>query len=183
MPYARTNYTLQEIKLGFRKLDTNVTQGNDPATGVPNTQPKPHADIHGADELHSHPLFAKARVTAGDGPGTHSVMDETVMQTELVAVFNDANMQQFLVNVDAGNDAGINVNLTASPGAADVYKANKGAPGATVTNAAVVAFFLKVRPNPSNKDVPIIQTCVPMTVPYTAGQLVTKKGVVKGFTH
>ena len=85
MPYARTNYTLQEIKLGFRKLDTNVTQGNDPATGVPNTQPKPHADIHGADELHSHPLFAKARVTAGDGPGTHSVMDETVMQTELVA--------------------------------------------------------------------------------------------------
>src|SRR5215469_8795303 len=119
MPYARTNYTLQEIKLGFRKLDTNVTQGNDPATGVPNTQPKPHADIHGADELHSHPLFAKARVTAGDGPGTHSVMDETVMQTELVAVFNDANMQQFLTNVDAGNEASINVNLTASPGAAD----------------------------------------------------------------
>lgn len=182
MPYARTNYTLQDIKLGFRSLDTNLTQGNDPS-GVMKGQPKPHAAIHGADELHSHPLFAKARVTAGDGPGTHSVMNETQMHTELVAVFNDANMQQFLHQVDAGNDANINVNLTNTPGNADVYKANKGAPGATVTHGAVVAFFLKVRPNPGNKDVPIIQTCVPMTTPYTAGQLVTKKGVVKGFTH
>lgn len=183
MAYARQNYTFQEIKLGFRTLDTNLIKGNDKNTGAFSTQPKPHAEIHGADELHSHPLFAKARVTAGDGPNTHSVMDETQMQTELVAVFNDANMQQFLLRVDAGNDAHVNVNLTNAAGVADVYKANKGAPGATSTQGAVVAFFLKIRPNPGNKDVPIIQTCVPMTTPFTAGQLVNKKGVVNGFKH
>jgi hypothetical protein len=180
MPYARTNYTLKDIQLGFRDIDTNRTQGN--KGGVFGGQPKPHGNIHGADELHSHPLFAKARVTAGDGPGTHSVMDETQMQAALVGVFNNPSMQPFLATVDAGQDANVNVNLAASPGAADVYKANKGG-GATTANGAVVAFFVKVRPNPGNKDVPLIQTCVPRTTPFNPGDLVTKKGVVKGFKH
>jgi hypothetical protein len=180
MPYARTNYTLKDIQLGFREIDTNRTQGN--KGGVFGGQPKPHGSIHGADELHSHPLFAKARVTAGDGPGTHSVMDETRMQAALVGVFNNASMQPFLANVDAGQDAHVNVNLAASPGVADVYKANQ-AGGATTAHGAVVAFFIKVRPNPGNKDIPLIQTCVPRTTSFNPGDLVTKKGVVKGFTH
>jgi hypothetical protein len=178
MPYARTNYTLQDIQLGFRSIDTNRTLGNQ--AGAFGQQPTPHGHIHGADELHSHPLFARARVTAGDGPGTHSVMNETAMQNALVGVFNDAGMQPFLQQVDAGGDAHVNVNLTASPGAANIYKRNKAAVGATTTNAAVVAFFLKIRPNPGNRDVPIIQTCVPHAAPL---QLVTKKGAVKGFKH
>jgi hypothetical protein len=74
------------------------------------------------------------------------------------------------------------VNLAASAGSADVFKANQGG-GATTTNGAVVAFFIKVRPNPGNKDIPIIQTCVPRTASFNPGDLVTKKGVVKGFTH
>jgi hypothetical protein len=180
MPYARTNYTLKDIQLGFRDIDTNRTQGN--KGGVFGGQPKPHGNIHGADELHSHPLFAKARVTAGDGPGTHSVMDETQMQAALVGVFNNANMQGFLANVDAGQDANVNVNLAATPGVADVYKANKGG-GATTANGAVVAFFVKIRPNPGNKDVPLIQTCVPKTTLFGPGQLVNKKGDVTGFKH
>jgi hypothetical protein len=65
MPSARTNYTLKDIQLGFREIDTNQTQGSQ--GGVFGGQPKPHGNIHGADELHSHPLFAKARVTAGPG--------------------------------------------------------------------------------------------------------------------
>jgi len=105
------------------------------------------------------------------------------MQTALVAVFNDAQMQPFLTTVDNGQDAGVNVNLTVTPGTADVYQVKKGGGGTTSTNAAVAAFFIKVRPNPGNKDVPIIQTCVPRTTPFNPGDLVTKKGVVKGFTH
>ena len=181
MPYARQNYGLIDIQMGFRSIDTNLTQGA--LGGIKGTQPTPHAAIHGADELHAHPIFARARVTAGDGPGTHSTMNEVAMQTELVAIFNDPNMQPFLAQVDGGNDVVININLTNTPGVAKVHKANKGGVGATTTQGAVVAFFLKVRPNPGNRDVPIIQTCVPMTTPYTAGQLKTKKGVVKGFTH
>jgi hypothetical protein len=181
MPYARTTYTLKDIQLAFRDIDTNRTQGNQ--GGQFGTQPAPHGQLHGAQGLFSHPLFAKARVLAGDGPGTHSVMDETQMQTALVGVMNDASMQPFLANVDAGNDAHVNVNLNATPGNADVYKANKVGGGATTTNGAVMAFFVKIRPNPGNKDVPIIQTCVPRTTPFNPGDLVTKKGVVKGFTH
>jgi hypothetical protein len=181
MPYTRTNYKLVDIQLGFRSIDTNMTQGN--VGGQAGTQPVPHADKHGADELRFHPIFAKARVTAGDGPKTHSVMDQTEMQAALVDVFNDAQMQPFLTKVDNGDDAHINVNITgASPGVADVYKADNNG-GATHTQGAVVAFFIKVRPNPNNKDVPIIQTCVPMTTQFTAGQLVNKKGVVNGFAH
>jgi hypothetical protein len=182
MPYARTSYTLAEIKLGFRALDTNLTQGNQ--GGAFPTQPKPHGDLHGAaDELHMHPLFAKARVTAGDGPNTHSVMAELPMHTALVGVFNDAGMQPFLATVDAGADAHVNVNLNATPGNADVYNKDKKTGVVNSANGAVLAFFIKIRPNPSNKDVPIIQTCVPRTTAFNPGDLVTKKGVVKGFTH
>jgi hypothetical protein len=108
-------------------------------------------------------------------------MDQLQMQTELVGVFNDPNMQPFLANVDHGQDQGVNINLTNSPGNAEVFKQTKG--GVTQNNWAVVAFFVKIRPNPNNKDIPIIQTCVPRTTPYNPGDLVTKKGVVKGFTH
>ena len=181
MAYARTTYTLIDIQLGFRSIDTNLTQGN--TGGHIGTQPKPHANLHGADELHSHPLFAKARVTSGDGPGTHSVMNELTMQTSLVGIFNDLNMQPFLANVDAGNDSGVNVNLNASPGSADVYKLNKKTGVFATTNSAVVAFFIKIRHNPGNLDITIIQTVVPQTTPYTGGQLVNKKGVVNGFTY
>jgi hypothetical protein len=178
MPYARTNYSLKDIQMGFRSLDTNLTQGA--VGGKFGSQPKPHAEIHGAGELHSHPLFAKARVTAGDGPGTHSVMKELEMHTALVGVFNDPNMQPFLQDVDAGNDAKVNVNLTAAAGTAAVYKLSKKTGTTSSSNGAVVAFFIKIRPNPGNQDVPIIQTCVPNTAPL---QLSTKKGAVLGFKH
>jgi hypothetical protein len=177
MPYARNNYTLAEIKLAFRSIDTNRTVGAQ--GGKFGQQPTPHAHIHGADELHAHPLFARARVTTGDAT-THSVMDETTMQNALVGVFNDGNMQPFLQQVDAGNDVHVNVNLGATPGSANVYKLVKNTGQVTTTNAAVVAFFLKIRPNPGNKDVPIIQTCVPHVQTL---QLVTKKGKVLGFKH
>lgn len=182
MPYARTTYKYSDIKLAFEAIDSNKTMGGvvQPDGSVrQGTQPKPHGHIHGADALHRHPLFAKARVTSGDGPGTHSVMAEHEMLTALVPVFNSAAIQPFLQQVDAGNDATVNVNLSASPGSVDVFKkSHKTGAVSSSLNQAVVAFFLKIRPNPTNKDIPIIQTCVPHIAPL---QLTTKKGATLGF--
>jgi hypothetical protein len=189
MAYARTNYTQVDIKLAFREIDTNRSQGAqlDPGSGAFKLgspygkgkfgpQPLPHAGIHGADELHNHPLFAKARVSTGE-VGTHSTMDETQMVNALVDAMNDASMQPFLAQLDAGTEAvNVNVNFTNSPGQCNVFKMVKG----TVTsnlNQAVWALVLKIRRNPANANVPIIQT----SIPYTAAQPVTKKGTAIGF--
>lgn len=191
MPYARTTYTLNEVKQALEGVDTAKTQGAqlDVKTGIykQSGQPKPHGEIHAADELHKHPLFAKARVqlsvnVMGGGAeaevGTHSVMDETAMLPSLVNVMNSPGMQHFLGLLDAGNEsASANVNLTATPGNCTVYKT-----GHATTNQAVIAYFIKLRRNPGNSMIPIIQTCVPRTQAFTAGQLVNKKGVVTGCT-
>jgi hypothetical protein len=192
MAYARTNYTAVDIRLAFREIDTNLTKGAqlDPGTGSYKLgspygkgnfglQPTPHPGIHGADELHSHPLFAKARITTG-GATTHSTMSEVEMVNALVDAMNNAAMQPFLAQLDAGTDSvNVNVNYTNSPGTCNVFK--KGGPGGVTQNLgqAVWALVLKIRRNPGNANVPIIQTSIPYTV--TQPQ-VTKKGVTVGFT-
>jgi hypothetical protein len=188
--YARTDYTLADIRLAFREIDTNLTKGAqlDPTTGTYRLgspygkgnfglQPTPHAGIHGADELHNHPLFAKARVTTGE-VNTHSTMSEAQMMTALVGVMNHAGMQPFLAQLDGGADSvNVNVNFTNSPGTCNVFKMTKA--GATSNlNQAVWALVLKIRKNPGNANVPIIQTSIPHTAFQT---LATKKGAVLGF--
>ncbi len=195
MAYAltngRPNYSRTDIELAFREVDTNLMQGAtlDPATGMYRygavygkgkfgLQPNPHANIHGADELHNHPLFAKARITTG-GATTHSTMDQTQMVTALVAAFNHAAMQPFLARLDAGDPAvNVNVNYNASPGTCNVFAATGGGGVASTLNAAVLALVLKIRKNPSNATLPIIQT----SIPYSAYQQEqTKKGKAVGF--
>lgn len=195
MAYATTNgrkpYVAMDIELAFRELDTSVTSGAnfDPTSGMHKlgtayakgkwgTQPTPHAGIHGADELHNHPLFARARITTG-GATTHSTMDHTAMVTALVAAFNHPSMQPFLAQLDGGTDAvNVNVNYNASPGTCNVFTGPVNAPVSTL-NQAVQALVLKIRRNPTNATIPIIQT----SIPYTALQPVqTKKKKVVGFT-
>ena len=191
MAYARTDYTLPDIKLAFREIDTNLTKGAqlDPATGMYRLgspygkgkfglQPTPHAGIHGAGELHSHPLFAKARVTTGE-VGTHSTMNDAQMMNALVDAMNHAGMQPFLAQLDAGTESvNVNVNFTHSPGSCNVFKMTKAGTTTSDLNQAVWALVLKIRKNPGNANVPIIQT----SIPYTAYQtLATKKGVALGF--
>lgn len=192
MPYARQNYTLSDIKLAFRTLDTNVSAGNQLAPdgvyrpgaaygkGNFGLQPSPHAGIHGADELHSHPLFAAARISTG-GATTHSVMDENQMQNHLVTAFNHADMQQFLQALDNGADSvGVNVNYAGTAGNCRVMKVGQSrGQNATSAPQAVMALVLKLRRNPGNANIPIIQTAIPYT---QAQQVKTKKGKVLGFT-
>jgi hypothetical protein len=191
MPYARQNYTLADIKIAFRSVDTNAAQGNQLAPdgvyrpgsafgkGKFGLQPTPHPDIHGADELHMHPLFAAARISTG-GASTHSVMDETQMQTALMTAFNHNDMQQFLAALDGGADSvGVNVNYNATPGSCKVFStANTRQQNVTAANQAVLALVLKLRRNPNNAQVPIIQTAIPYT---NHQQEKTKKGKVLGF--
>ncbi len=189
MAYARTNYTQVDIKLAFREIDTNLTKGAqlDPGTGTFKLgsvygkgkfgpQPVPHAGIHGADELHNHPLFAKARVTTGE-VNTHSTMDETQMVNALVLAMNDASMQPFLAQLDAGTESvNVNVNFTNSPGQCNVFKLVKATGAVTSTlNQAVWALVLKIRKNPSNANIPIIQTAIPNTA---AQPVANKKGPI-----
>lgn len=191
MAYARTDYTLPDIKLAFREIDTNLTKGAqlDPTTGTYRLgspygkgkfglQPTPHAGIHGAGELHSHPLFAKARVTTGE-VNTHSTMNAAQMMNALVDAMNHAGMQPFLAQLDGGADSvNVNVNFTNSPGSCNVFKMTKAGTTTSDLNQAVWALVLKIRKNPGNANVPIIQT----SIPYTAYQtLATKKGVALGF--
>ncbi len=196
MAYALTGgrkaYTQADIELAFREMDTNLSQGAnlDPNTGIYRLgstfgkgkfglQPNPHAGIHGADELHNHPLFAKARVTTGDAT-THSTMDHTQMVVALVTAFNDPAMQPFLAQLDNGQAAvNVNVNYNVSPGTCNIFAAGAGGAVNSTLNAAVLALVLKIRKNPNNATVPIIQTSIPYAV---AQQVKTKKGAVVGIT-
>jgi len=195
MAYALTNgrkaYVQMDIELAFRELDTSLTAGAnlDAKSGIYKLgsafgkgkwgmQPTPHASIHGADELHNNPLFARARITTG-GATTHSTMDQTVMVTALVVAFNDPNMQPFLAQLDAGTEAvNVNVNYNVSPGTCNVFSGPAAAPVSNL-NQAVIALVLKIRRNPSNATIPIIQTSIPYAVPQPVK---TKKGKVVGFT-
>ncbi|TVQ88566.1 MAG: hypothetical protein EA400_08610 [Chromatiaceae bacterium] len=192
MPYKRTDYTLTDIKIAFTSIHTHTVQGNQIAPdgvlrpgaafgkGNFGIQPAPHAHIHAGDELRNHPLFAMARVSTGDA-NTHSVMDETTMATALVSAFNSAGMQPFLEQLDNGTDAvQVHVNFNATPGTCRVYSAtNTRQQNANAVPQAVIAFFLKLRRNPNNGQIPIIQTAVPHT---TALQIKTKKGKLLGCT-
>ena len=197
MPYARNDYTAADIEFAFREVDTNRTagaqwdpnenryrQGNtygmNKKTGLPNfgLQPAPHPGIHGADELHRNPLFAAARITTGDAT-THSVMDRALMINALVTAFNSAAMTPFLAQLDGANpqeSVNVNVNFAATPGSCKVYSAkNTFAQNAKAAPQAVLAMSLKIRRNPNNASIPIIQTAIPMTA---ALPVKNKKGAI-----
>jgi hypothetical protein len=197
MAYARNDYTVADIEFAFREVDTNRSQGAqwDPnenryrpgntygmnkKTGLPNfgLQPTPHPGIHGADALHSHPLFAAARIATGDAT-THSVMDRAVMINALVPAFNSPAMTPFLAQLDGPNpqeSVNVNVNFNATPGSCKVYSAKLTfAQNAKALDQAVVSMSLKVRRNPGNASIPIIQTAIPMTA---ALAVKNKKGAI-----
>jgi hypothetical protein len=74
---------------------------------------------------------------------------------------------------------GVNVNFNATPGSCKVFStANTRHQNVTAANQAVLALVLKLRRNPNNAQVPIIQTAIPYT---NHQQEKTKKGKVLGF--
>lgn len=189
MPYARTTYTDFDITtMVAGAVNVSVSAG-----GGGSAAPDPHAGLHApTDELHSHPLFQKARVTSGD-VGTHSVVaDTTQMKANLRKAMNSAAMQTHLAKLDPAaprqvlatmhpnHQAAIQRQNTAAarnpvPQKTNIWvNINFAAPQGDVneysgpSDAVVSRTFkyqclgVKLMVNPNNSDIPILQTCVPM---------------------
>jgi len=196
MPYARTNYTLIDVGTMLAgRVNVSVSAG-----GGGTAAPNPHAGLHvPTDELHSHPLFQKARISSGD-VGTHSVAKDTnQLKASLLRALNSAAMQTELAKLDPPapraipvgahpnhaanlqarntaaarmpvaqrNNIWVNINFNTPQGEVDEFS---DAGGSVATRQfRFRCLGVKLMVNPGNRDVPIMQTCVPMENPKAGG--------------
>jgi hypothetical protein len=143
------------------------------------------------DELHKHPMFQRARVAAGDVGTHSVVVDTNALKQNLRNAMNAVAMQVHLARLDpaaprtvlptmhprhqahlqqqntaAGrnpvplnNNIWVNINFAAPQGLVNEYSGP--------SNAVVSRQFrfkclgIKLVVNPRNRDIPVLQTCVP----------------------
>lgn len=175
MPYARTNWTFQEI---HKALQNPVSS---------ESGPRAHSSKHATEgELAASPLFQKARVNAlivdekhresniayagasknqqkkhpvpAPEVGVHSTLDSVLIATALAKAFNSFAMQAHLAQLDTGQDMKVFLNFSVSLGKGMVFKT-----GWSPAQQDMVCLFVYLKPNPRNKDLPIFQTVVPQT--------------------
>lgn len=189
MPYARTNWTIHEVKIALAN-PVSTTSG-----------PRAHSAMHAvAGELANHPLFQKARVTAeivtggathkndhfhardpnggfmkkADGTNLHSNATRKnnpipMPDASRHSALNVESMAPALVN--ALNyptmqdhlktlDAGTDMKIHVNF-AATIGRGNLHETGQPSISVDFFSLFVYCKINPNNKDVPIFQTVVP----------------------
>lgn len=189
MPYARTNWTIRELKLAL----ANPVH----ADGGPHA----HSNIHAvASELANHPLFQKARVTAQivggnarysnakyHAKGPDGTWVKKPDGTNLYS--NNQRKQNPMPSPDADKHSALNVEDVAAalatalsdPAlqphlavidagndmkvhlnfAAHIGRGNLHQTGMASQTVDFISLFVYAKRNPNNKDVPIFQTVVP----------------------
>ncbi|MEE4217552.1 MAG: hypothetical protein V2I48_08090 [Xanthomonadales bacterium] len=188
MPYARQNYSMSEITTMLKgAVNTSVSAGGG-GGAAPNPHASIHAPM---DELHQNKLFQKARVTTGDVGKHSVVKDTDEMAKNLCKAMNSAAMQAHLALLDpppkrevdpswhpkrqeavqsqntqsARNpkpkktDIWVNINFDKPQGVVDAFEQG----GASVSSSShrYQCLGVKLMANPNNRDIPILQTCVP----------------------
>ncbi len=175
MPYARKNWTFQEI---HRALQNPVSSESGPDA---------HSKKHATEgELASNPMFQQARVNAlihddkhkesniayaGASKGQqkkhpmpapevsmHSTLDSALVASGLETALNTFSMQSHLSQLDSGEDMKVFVNFSVSLGKGMVYRT-----GYSPGQQDIICLFVYLKPNLHNKDIPIFQTVVPQT--------------------
>lgn len=175
MPYARTNWTKEEI-LGLLECPISLSGAN------------AHANIHAvSDELHQNLMFQNARVKNQvcflDNKGklkkkfevpAHSTMDADLVADALCNAFNTDAVQTVLreldeMNGDSEANVKFHINFSSEIGEATLHKRNG------TTKVQCNHLFVYLKKNPNQSDLPIIQTIVP----YESHAVNNKKGTRK----
>lgn len=170
MPYARQNWTIDEIQ---RLLENPI----DPQSG-----PRAHSAIHAVvGELAENEMFQRARVTnlvcedRGSGLAmyhearAHSTMPAAKVAAGLQRALNSDYAQNFLSEFDGKRgDENANlkfdVNFSSSIGRAKLHRSKDN----STSDFDCHCLFVYLKPNPGNADLPIFHTVVPYEKPRKA---------------